>query len=115
MRCLSNSSQYSKQTFHYQTLFSHYYTMKFATTCALAASLGVALAAPLEKRQSSDIDGVVLNYALTLEYLEAQFYKEALANYTEADFEKAGFPGVRENIVQIGAHEQAHADFLASI
>lgn len=89
--------------------------MKFVTTCALAVSVGAAMAAPVEKRQSADIDGVVLNYALTLEYLEAQFYKEALANYTEADFENAGFFGVRENIVQVAAHEQTHADFLAGI
>ena len=75
----------------------------------------MALAAPVEKLQYTDIDGAILNYALTLEYLEAAFYKEALANYTEADFDGAGFVGVRENIVQIGGHEQTHATFLAGI
>ena len=87
--------------------------MKFVQTCAFAASFGIALASPVLKRQALN-DGVILNYALTLEYLEAAFYKEALANYTEADFEAAGFYGVRENIVAIGGHEQTHATFLSS-
>lgn len=88
--------------------------MRFIQSCIVATTFGLALAAPLERRQG-DIDGIILNYALTLEYLEAAFYKEALANYTEADFEAAGFVGVRENIVQIGGHEQTHATFLFSI
>jgi hypothetical protein len=88
--------------------------MRSQSLCTILATLfGLALAAPLEKRQSIN-DGMILNYALTLEYLEANFYKEALANYSEADFEAAGFPCVRQNIVQIGAHEQSHATFLSS-
>ena len=58
-------------------------------------------------------DGVILNYALTLEFLEAQFYQEALTCFCEADFEAAGFVGVRSEIVQIANHEQAHAEFLS--
>jgi hypothetical protein len=80
----------------------------------LAAFVGAAFAMPLEKRQAVN-DGSILNYALTLEYLEAYFYQQALANYSEADFDAAGFSGVRQNIVQIGAHEQAHVNFLSSI
>ena len=93
--------------------FNTIYTMKFAQTCALAASFGVALASPVVKRQAIN-DGEILNYALTLEYLEAAFYKEGLANYTEADFEAAGFYGVRDDVVAIGGHEQTHATFLNS-
>ncbi len=36
-----------------------------------------------------DID--ILNYALTLEYLERKFYQEGLRNYTRSDFRKAGY------------------------
>lgn len=62
----------------------------------LAASL--ATAAPLEQRDTVEDynappggDTTILNYALTLEYLERKFYMEGLANYTQADFVAAGF------------------------
>jgi hypothetical protein len=85
--------------------------MKFTQTATLAACAGIAFAGPVVKRQAIN-DGVILNFALTLEFLEAQFYKEALANYTEADFDAAGFTGVRQYIVEVAADEQAHVDFL---
>jgi hypothetical protein len=89
--------------------------MKTILACALAASIGMVSTAPVYKRQVLIDDGVILNYALTLEFLEAQFYKDALANFTEEDFNNEGLYGVRENIVTIGADEQAHADFLSGI
>jgi hypothetical protein len=95
--------------------------VNFFQKCALAAPLiSFAFAIPverdlqLEKRQAIN-DGTILNYALTLEYLEAAFYREALANYSEAQFASAGFAGVRERIVEIGAQEETHAEFLAGM
>jgi rubrerythrin len=88
--------------------------MKFVQTAALAACASVAIAGPVAKRQAIN-DGIILNFALTLEFLEAQFYKEALANYTDADFTAAGFPGVRDIITEVAADEQAHVDFLVGI
>jgi rubrerythrin len=50
-----------------------------------------------------DVD--ILNYALTLEYLEAAFYKEAVSS-GELSGEAATFAQV------VAAHEQAHVDAL---
>jgi hypothetical protein len=49
----------------------------------------------------------VLNYALTLEYLEAGFYAEAMKNDSLLP---AGV--VKSGIMTIGAHETAHVNFL---
>lgn len=87
--------------------------MRLLQICAVAGSLSFSLAALVNETMIDD--GVILNYALTLEFLEAQFYKDALANFSDADFENAGFYGVRENIIHIGADEQVHADVLIGI
>ena len=56
-------------------------------------------------------DGInILNYALTLEHLEATFYREALGTYSVDDFA----PGVYDLLTQIGDHEAAHVDALTS-
>ena len=59
--------------------------------------------------QAGDFDGPldVLNYALTLEYLEAEFYRQG----NEADLLKGSEAKYLE---QIGADEQAHVDALTS-
>lgn len=60
----------------------------------------IAAAAPSKKN-----DLKILNYALTLEYLESAFYKEAL--------QKAGLTGDVESVTKVvDAHEVAHVKFL---
>jgi rubrerythrin len=60
----------------------------------------LASAAKPSKKQ----DTAILNYALTLEYLEAAFYKEALS---------ANFPGALGQFARlVAADEAAHVEFL---
>jgi hypothetical protein len=44
--------------------------MKFTSAAAGAVLAGLAVAAPLEERQSTNIDTTILQFALTLEHLE---------------------------------------------
>ena len=79
---------------------------------AVAAVPGVpGLRPALAQEFTDDLD--ILNYALTLELLEATFYAEGLDRFDEGAFEEAGRPAsVRPNIVEIGEHEADHVDFL---
>lgn len=87
--------------------------MRSAFITALLAA--VATASPIEKRQTPNIDAVILNYALTLEHLENAFYKEGLANFTAAQFAAAGFGGsFYANLQEIAKDEQTHVDFLTA-
>lgn len=63
----------------------------------------IALGAP---SKAQDVE--ILNYALTLEYLEAAFYRDALAN--------AGLRGETRRFARVaGAHESAHVAALRKV
>jgi len=88
----------------------------------------------LAQEFESDLD--ILNYALTLEILEATFYEEGLDKFSEDDFEEAlggdsdkdedtdeettpianarggSARAIRDRIVEIGEHEQEHVEVL---
>jgi hypothetical protein len=57
----------------------------------------------------------VLNYALTLEHLEATFYREGVAMFDAAAYEALGFQaGVRDRISLIADQEAEHVAFLTA-
>ena len=55
----------------------------------------------------------ILNYALTLEHLEASFYEQGLKNYTHSDFMAAGCKDpFYANMKKIAEDEKSHEQFL---
>lgn len=87
--------------------------MKSSFYAALAASASVVQANPVSKRAITDAD--ILNYALTLEHLEATFYAQGLQNYSQADFVNAGYADpFYENLKTVASDEKVHVSFLTS-
>ncbi|KAJ6089443.1 hypothetical protein N7467_004659 [Penicillium canescens] len=87
--------------------------MKVTNIALAGATLGLANATPIVKRGISDAD--ILNYALTLEHLEASFYEEGLKNYTQEDFVKAGMNDpFYANLQEVASDEKSHVEFLTS-
>ncbi|KAL3418803.1 hypothetical protein PVAG01_09024 [Phlyctema vagabunda] len=89
--------------------------MKYSFTVAALAAASTVSAGPLGKRQAAAITDVdILNYALTLEHLESKFYREGLANYTQAQFVAAGFADpFYANLQEVSYDEDTHVSFLA--
>jgi len=57
----------------------------------------------------------VLNYALTLEHLEATFYRDGLEMFDNAAYEAAGYQSaVRDYVAEIGKHEAEHVEALTA-
>lgn len=94
--------------------------MKFSSAVAAALALGLSVASPVELEKRAIIatpkvnDADILNYALTLEYLERKFYCEALSIFSHEDFIKAGFADpFYDNLKEIYVDEQTHVSFLS--
>lgn len=92
--------------------------LALSAIAALATSAFAAPEATMEKvimkRQNakpSDVE--ILNYALTLEYLERNFYADVLKKFSAAAFKKAGYPAqVRERFVLQAKQEAEHVQLL---
>ncbi|KAL8910014.1 MAG: hypothetical protein Q9171_004674 [Xanthocarpia ochracea] len=94
--------------------------MLFSLTLAATLAVSAVQASPLLVKRHGPVktptvnDGIILNYALTLEYLERKFYQEGLANYTREEFVEAGFEDpFYDNLKEIYFDEQVHVQFLS--
>ncbi|KAJ7347084.1 ferritin-like domain-containing protein [Mycena albidolilacea] len=88
--------------------------MKYSIAATLAA-FTLAYVADARPTKRDITDPQVLNYALTLEHLEATFYREGLKKFSAADFAKAGHPGwTYDRFLQIRDHEETHVTFLTT-
>ena len=76
---------------------------------------------PIENEFEDDVD--ILNYARTLELLEARFYQQGLENISEEEFCTCGVLSedsplrerVYEELETIQAHEESHAETLGTV
>ena len=68
-------------------------------------------APPAKSADTNKSDLEILNYALTLEHLEASFYRDGLEGFVAADFDK----GVFANLGLIRDHEVAHVATLIGV
>ena len=102
----------------------------FIRNCGLAAAGAAVLGAvhPGEARAADNIDVDVLNFALNLEYLEAEFYLRATTGkgLSSSDIDGAGTQGpvaggkkvsfdtkaIRQYAEEIAGDEEAHVKFL---
>jgi rubrerythrin len=98
---------------------------------ALALALGSSAAVAQEETSEFEAsshnlpgDVKILNYALTLERLEYEFYKRMLNRFSERQIEQANvFDGlggyvrrtIYENLVRIREHEETHVETLVAV
>lgn len=95
--------------------FSRRGLMKTAAGLGAAMALGGPAAFGYRSALAQTFNGPVdvLNYALTLEHLEATFYRTYNNQFSDADFASAGFGNnVPGRLVAIENHEAAHVTAL---
>jgi rubrerythrin len=89
--------------------------MLFTTALLLPLAAPTTRSNPFKRWTTPPTDVQVLQYALTLEHLEATFYAQALDKFSAQDFTDAGFPDwVRGRTSQIAMHEASHVKLLSA-
>ncbi|KAL5349601.1 hypothetical protein ACLOAV_005896 [Pseudogymnoascus australis] len=84
---------------------------------AWSAVAGIVAAAPLAERthEPALTDVEILNYALTLEHLEDNFYRQGLVNFTQVEFAAAGYDAIfYANVQRLSRDETAHVKFITA-
>ena len=96
----------------------------FASTSLKIAGAGLLVATAMQAQTSAPTDIDILNYALTLENLEAAFYTQGLKQYSSTDFMNAAFMSgfadgsgsdVYAYLTIIKDHENQHVRTLTSV
>ena len=91
---------------------------------ALVGGSALVAALPASARADTASDIRVLNYALTLEHLEATFYTQGLRRFSRGDITgtklTSGLGGqirsqLYDNLVRISEHEQVHVQTLTNV
>ncbi|KAH8706044.1 ferritin-like domain-containing protein [Talaromyces proteolyticus] len=86
--------------------------MKLFRYLAITALAGATQASPAKRAVD---DATILNYALTLEHLEAAFYATGLKNFTQVDFINAGYADpFYINLQRVASDEAEHVTFLST-
>ena len=92
---------------------------RFISTSALLLGGAAAYSAVPSTLAAQDArvaqDIAVLNYALTLERLEADFYVQGLQRFGAGDFAAFGFANLYDRLRDIRDHEVAHVATLESV
>ncbi|KAG0015653.1 hypothetical protein BGZ82_001323 [Podila clonocystis] len=95
---------------HFSTIL-----LTVAATLALTTVQGAPAPPPRPLVNQTTADLKVLNYALALEQLESEFYKQGLAKFNSSAFSDAGYGGsVRDRLFHIGEQETSHVSVLSS-
>ncbi|WP_435332527.1 ferritin-like domain-containing protein [Haloarchaeobius sp. TZWWS8] len=90
-----------------------------------AGSSGTSAAASLQSQEDAQTDLDILNYALTLEHLEATFYEKGLEDFTGEEMMTADAvcdrlcmetrEKIPEYVQMVGEHEAAHVEQLTTV
>ena len=86
-------------------------TVGFTAAGAMFGNLLSPAAAAISTKKSAKNDVKILNYALTLEFLEAEFYKAALAT----SFIANANPWLKDFATTVASHEADHVKLLQSV